>query len=82
LITAFDFGAQVIALRQVQPRLGRADVLDRQPRHRDQQRPRVGVADVLGGEHDHPPRDEAGILAALEHRREVEHSEAWGLTPH
>ena len=38
---------------------------------RDEQRARVGVADVLGGEHDHAPGDEAGILAALEHRREV-----------
>ena len=49
-------------------------MLDR-VRRRDghEQGPRVGVADVLGGEHDHPPRDEAGILAALEHRREVVH---------
>ena len=44
-------------------RLGRGD--------RDEQRLRVGVADVLGGEHDHPPRDEARVLAALEHHREV-----------
>ena len=37
----------------------------------DDERLRVGEADVLGGEHDHAPGDEAWILAALEHRREV-----------
>ena len=59
-------------LREVQPRLRQADVLDRLGRRdRDQQRLRVGVADVLGGEHDHPPGDEPRVLAALEHRREV-----------
>jgi hypothetical protein len=59
-------------LREVQPRLRQADVLHRLcRRHCDEQCMRVGVADVLGGEHDHPPRDEAGVLAALEHDREV-----------
>jgi hypothetical protein len=37
----------------------------------DDQRVRVGVPDVLGREDHHPPRDEAGILAGLEHRSEV-----------
>ncbi len=37
----------------------------------DGQRARVGVADVLGREDDHAPGDEARILAALEHRRQV-----------
>jgi len=61
-------------LREVQPRFRQADVLDGvRRRDRDQQRARVRVADVLGGEHDHPPRDVAGVLAALEHRREVVH---------
>ena len=36
------------------------------------ERARVGVADVLAGEDHHPPREEAGVLAALEHRGEVE----------
>ena len=59
-------------LREVQPRLGQADVLDRLRRgDRDEQSLRIGVADVLGGEHDHPPGDEARVLAALEHHREV-----------
>ena len=59
-------------LREVQPRLRQADVLDRlRRRDRDEQRLRVGVADVLGREHDHAPHDEARVLAALEHRREV-----------
>ena len=53
-------------------RLGQADVLDRlRRRDGDEQRLRVGVADVLGGEHDHPARDEARVLAAFEHRGEV-----------
>ncbi len=38
-------------------------------RHR--QRARVGVADVLGGEDHHPPHDEARVLSALQHHREV-----------
>ena len=37
----------------------------------DEQGPRVGVADVLRGEDHHAPGDEARVLAALEHRREV-----------
>ena len=37
----------------------------------DEERPGVGDPDVLGGVHDQPPRDVAGVLAALEHRREV-----------
>ena len=47
-------------------------MLDRlRGRDGDEERLRVGVADVLGGEHDHAPGDEARVLAALEHRREV-----------
>ena len=40
-------------------------------RDRDDERVRVGVAHVLGGEDDHASRDEARILARLEHRGEV-----------
>ena len=40
-------------------------------RDRHLERPGVGVADVLGGEDHHPADDEARVLAALEHRREV-----------
>ncbi len=59
-------------LREVETRLRQPDVLDRlRRRDRDEERLRVGVADVLGGEHDHPPGDEARVLAALQHRREV-----------
>ena len=38
---------------------------------RDDQCLRVGVPDVLGGQHDHAAREEARILAALEHRSQV-----------
>ena len=49
-------------------------MLDRlRRRDGDEQRARIGVADVLGREHDHAPRDEARVLAALQHRREVVH---------
>ena len=59
-------------LREVQLRLGQADVLERlRRRDRDDERVRIGVADVLGGEDDHAPRDEARILARFEHRGEV-----------
>ena len=51
-------------------------------RDSDEQRLRVGVADVLGGEHDHPPRDEARVLAALEHRRQVVHGGIGVRPPH
>ena len=52
--------------------LGQADVLDRGGgRGRDHERLGIGVADVLGGEHDHPADDEARVLAALEHHRQV-----------
>ena len=37
----------------------------------DQERRRVGVAHVLGGEDHHPPREEARILARLEHPSEL-----------
>ena len=37
----------------------------------NRQRLRVGVADVLGGEDDHAPDDEAGVLATLEHHGQV-----------
>ena len=65
--------------RQVDRRLGervarlrQADVLDRlRGGGRERQRRRVGVADVLGGEDHHPPHDEARVLAALEHHRQV-----------
>ena len=72
---AFDFGraGQVHRrLGEVDPALRQAHELDR-PRGRDRhlQRLRVGVADVLGGEHDHPPGDELGILAGRDHHRHV-----------
>ncbi len=35
------------------------------------ERARIGVPHVLGREDDHAPRDEARVLARLEHRREV-----------
>ena len=58
-------GERELALRQ-------PDVLDRVGRRGGHdERLRVGVADVLGGEHDHPAHDEARILAALEHHRQV-----------
>ena len=60
-------------LREIEPRLRQPDVLDRLcGGDGDDERLRIGIADVLGGEHDHPPRDEARVLAALEHRGEVE----------
>ena len=46
----------------------------------DEECSRIGVADVLGGEDDHPPGDEARILAALEHRGEVVHGRI-GIAP-
>jgi hypothetical protein len=42
-----------------------------------QQRARVRVADVLGGQHDHASRDEAGVLAAREHRGEGIYARGW-----
>ena len=70
--TAFDFGASDEVdrgLGEVVRALGQADVLDGvRGRDRDLERARVGVADVLAGEDHHPPRDEARVLAALEHR--------------
>ena len=59
-------------LREVELRLGQADVLERVRRgDGDEERAWVGVADVLGGEDGHPAGDEARILAAFEHRGEV-----------
>ena len=59
-------------LREREPGLGQAHVLDRlRGGDGDRQRLRIRVPDVLGGEDDHPPRDEARVLAALEHRGEV-----------
>ena len=59
-------------LREVQARLRQPDVLDGLGGGDcDQQRARIRVADVLGREHDHSPRDEARVFAALEHRGEV-----------
>ena len=46
------------------------------------ERVRVGVPDVFGGEDDHAPRDEAGVLARLEHRCEVVHGGVRVPTPH
>ena len=40
------------------------------PRPRQRQRLRIGVADVLAGEDHHPARDEARVLAGLEHARQ------------
>ena len=59
-------------LGEREPGLRQPDVLDRLGRgDGDRQRLRVGVPDVLRREDDHPPRDEPGVLAALEHRRQV-----------
>src|SRR5947208_1886651 len=50
-------------LREIEPRLGKADVLDGVGRRdRDEERARIGVPDVLRGEDDHPPGDEARVL--------------------
>ncbi len=52
--------------------LGQADVLERlRCRNGYEQGARIGVPDVLRGEDHHSARDEAGILAAFEHRGEV-----------
>ena len=60
-------------LGEVERALGQTHVLDRVGRaHRHLERARVGVADVLAREHDHAAGDEARVLAALEHRRQVE----------
>jgi hypothetical protein len=40
--------------------------------HSHLERARVGVADVLARQHHHAPRDEARVLAALQHRGQVE----------
>jgi hypothetical protein len=59
-------------LGEVELRLRQADVLDRLCRRDgDDERVRVGETDVLGGENDHPPGDEAGVLPRLEHRGQV-----------
>jgi len=59
-------------LGEIQRALGQADPVDGAGRCvGDQQRLRVGLADVLGGEDDHAAGDEARVLAALEHRRQV-----------
>jgi hypothetical protein len=51
--------------------MARTDELDRAGgRHGHLERARVGVADVLGGEHDHPPGDVLGVLAAGDHHRQ------------
>ena len=55
-------------LREVELGLGQPDVLDRlRGRHRDHQRARIRQPDVLARVHDHPPGDEPGVLARLEH---------------
>ena len=59
-------------LSEVEPALGQAHPVDRLGGGvGDHERLRVGVADVLGGQDHHPPGDEAGVLAALEHHRQV-----------
>ena len=59
-------------LGEVERALGQADPVDRAGGGvGDQQRLRVGVADVLGGEDDHAAGDEARVLAALQHHRQV-----------
>ena len=58
-------------LRQVELRLGQADVLERVGGgHRHDERLRVGLADVLAGQDDHAADDEAGVLTGLEHAGE------------
>ena len=55
-------------LAEVELCLGQADVLQRmRGGDRHHQRLRIGHADVLAGEDDHPPGDEPGVLAGLEH---------------
>ena len=55
-------------LGQVELGLGKADVLERVGgRRRPPECLRIGHADVLAGEDDHPPGDEAGVLAGLQH---------------
>ena len=59
-------------LAEVELGLGQAHVFERVAGgHRDHQRRRVGQADVLAGEDDHPAGDEPGVLAGLEHPRQV-----------
>ena len=74
-MTALDFGASasaIVGLGEVEPGLGHADQL-----HglgggdRGRQRGRVGQADVLAGQDHQPPRDEARVLARLDHPGQV-----------
>ena len=59
-------------LGEVERALGQPHPIDRASRCvGDQQRLRVGVADVLRGEDDHAAGDEARVLAALQHHRQV-----------
>src|SRR5436190_6402029 len=75
-----DRGVRLGGQRQVDRRLGevqgalrQADVLHGvRGGDGDLERAGVRVADVLAREDHHPPGDEAGVLAALEHRRQVE----------
>ncbi len=61
----------IAGLGQVELGLGEADVLERVGgRGRHDERLRVGHADVLAGEDDHPPGDEPGVLAGLQHAAE------------
>ena len=72
-------GVRLRRQRQVDRRLGEREPALRQPDvldrvgggDGDRQRLRIGVPDVLGGEDDHAPRDEARVLAALQHRGQV-----------
>ena len=59
-------------LGEVERALGQTDTVDRaRCRVGHKQRLRIGVADVLGGEDDHTAGDEARVLAALQHHRQV-----------
>ena len=58
-------------MREVERGLGQPDVLDRAGRGvGDEERLRIGEPDVLAREDHEPARDEARVLARLEHARE------------
>ena len=74
VVTVFDFGREREVqhrVREVELRLGQPDELDG-PRRGvgDEERLRVGEPDVLRREDHEPARDEARVLAGLEHPRE------------
>ena len=58
-------------MRQRNPALGHADEFERRVRvHRDPQRVGIRQPDVLRGGNHQPPRDEARILAGMQHLRQ------------